>query len=191
MKTNYSIIYSYIIKEFLISFVVAFLFFFFIFFINQLLLMAEEIFSKKVPFGDVVLFIFFSLPAIVAIAFPFASLVGSLMCIGRLSADNEIMALKSSGVSVFYLLKPVIVIGLIFSMLLFFFSEAIVPITMGKANQIWLREVRKELAVISKEKNIWIKGNRSITHIAYFNPKIITVYGITLYQFDEKFRLIR
>lgn len=128
MKTNYSIIYSYIIKEFLISFVVAFLFFFFIFFINQLLLMAEEIFSKKVPFGDVVLFIFFSLPAIVAIAFPFASLVGSLMCIGRLSADNEIMALKALGIPVFRVFAPLLFVGIIFSLVSFITNDYFLPL---------------------------------------------------------------
>ena len=47
---------GYILNEFLISFTVAFLFFFCTFFINQLLVLAEEIFSKKVPFGDVVRF---------------------------------------------------------------------------------------------------------------------------------------
>lgn len=128
MKINYSIIYSYIIKEFLLSFAVAFLFFFFIFFINQLLLMAEEIFSKQVPFGDVVLFIIFSLPAIVAIAFPFASLVGSLMSIGRLSADNEIMALKSLGFPLFRVFAPLLFVGIIFSMISFITNDYFLPL---------------------------------------------------------------
>ena len=41
----------YIIREFLLSFPVAFLFFFFIFFVNQILVMAEEIFSRRSPSG--------------------------------------------------------------------------------------------------------------------------------------------
>ena len=72
----------YILNEFFFSFLVAFSFFFFIFFVNQLLVMAEEIFSRHVAFGDVLLFILFSLPSIVALAFPFGSLVGGLMAAG-------------------------------------------------------------------------------------------------------------
>jgi lipopolysaccharide export system permease protein len=151
----------------------------------------DDFMEAKLPISKALTFFFLKTPFIIAQILPVCILLAVLVVFGLMARNNEIVALKSSGVSIFYLLKPVLVIGLIFSILLFFFSEVIVPITMGKANQIWLREVRKELAVISKEKNIWIKGTSSITHIAYFNPKIITVYGITLYQFDEKFRLIR
>ena len=151
----------------------------------------DDFMEAKLPLSKALTFFFLKTPFVIVQILPVCILLAVLVVFGLMARNNEIVALKSSGVSIFYLLKPVIVIGLIFSILLFFFSEAIVPITMGKANQIWLREVRKESAVISKEKNIWIKGNRLITHIAYFNPKIITVYGITLYQFDEKFRLIR
>ncbi|MCA1949961.1 MAG: LptF/LptG family permease, partial [Treponema sp.] len=45
-------LFRYIFSEAAFSFFVAFLFFFFIFFINQLLLMAEEILSKRVPFNQ-------------------------------------------------------------------------------------------------------------------------------------------
>ena len=53
-KRPHPTLWAYIGKEFLLSFVVSFLFFFIIFFINQLLLMAEDILSKKAPVGDVV-----------------------------------------------------------------------------------------------------------------------------------------
>ena len=90
---------GYILKEFLISFTVAFLFFFCTFFINQLLVLAEEIFSKKVPFGDVLRFVVFSLPSILALSLPFGALVGSLMAMGRFSSDNEILAFRACGVA--------------------------------------------------------------------------------------------
>ena len=90
--------------------------------------MAEEIFSKRVPFGDVILFILFSLPAIVAIAFPFASLVGSLMSIGRLSADNEIMALKTLGIPVFRVFAPLLFVGIIFSLVSFITNDYFLPL---------------------------------------------------------------
>ena len=87
----------YVLAEFLFSFLVSFLFFFFIFFINQLLVMAEEIFSKKVPFWDVLLFVLYSLPAILALSFPFGALLGALMAVGRFSSDNELLAMRACG----------------------------------------------------------------------------------------------
>ena len=59
-------IYTY--KEFILSFVVAFLFFFFLFFVNNILLLAEDVLSKDVPPGDVVLLIIYSLPSVLSIS---------------------------------------------------------------------------------------------------------------------------
>ncbi|MBN1835362.1 MAG: LptF/LptG family permease [Spirochaetales bacterium] len=118
----------YILGEFLFSFLVSFLFFFFIFFVNQLLVMAEEIFSRNVAFGDVLRFILFSLPSIVALAFPFGSLVGGLMAVGRLSSDNEILALRASGVSLQRILAPLLVAGVLLSSFSFVMNDYFLPL---------------------------------------------------------------
>ncbi len=118
----------YILNEFLISFIVAFLFFFFIFFINQLLVLAEEIFSKKVPFWDVVLFIIFSLPSILALSFPFGALVGSLMAIGRFNSDNEILAFRASGIPQYRILIPLLFAGLLLFVISFVVNDYFLPL---------------------------------------------------------------
>lgn len=121
-------LFRYIFTEAAFSFLVAFLFFFFIFFINQLLLMAEEILSKRVPFNQVLLLLIYSLPAIVAMAAPFAALVGILMAIGRLSSDNEILVLLASGFSYRTIYSPVIVLGLLISIFSFIANDILLPI---------------------------------------------------------------
>ena len=108
-------IYRYILSETFFSFLIAFLFFFFIFFVNQLLLMAREILTKHVPLGQVALLVLFSLPAIIAMSAPFASLVGTLMTVGRLSSDNEILVMLSSGLSYKNVFAPAITAGIIIS----------------------------------------------------------------------------
>ena len=86
----------YVVQEFLFSFLVAFLFFFFIFFVNQLLVMAEEIFSKKVPFWDVLRFILYSLPSILALSFPFGCLLGALMVLAVAGGPGGLTAASLS-----------------------------------------------------------------------------------------------
>ena len=77
---------------------VSFLFFFSIFFINVLLVTATDIMAKQVPLGDVALLVLYSLPQIIHLAFPFATLLGALMALGRLRADRELIALQASGI---------------------------------------------------------------------------------------------
>lgn len=118
----------YVLSEFLFSFIVAFCFFFFIFFVNQLLVMAEEIFSKKVPFWDVLRFIAYSLPSIVALAFPFGCLVGALMAVGRLSSDNELLAARACGIPLHAVLLPLLAMGLLLSLGSFAINDYFLPL---------------------------------------------------------------
>jgi len=118
----------YTLSEFLISFLVSFAFFFFIFFINQLLVMAEEIFARQVPFWDVLLFILFSLPSIVALSFPFGALVGALMSVGRFSSDNELLAMRASGIPLRRVLRPLLAVGLLLSIVSFIMNDYFLPL---------------------------------------------------------------
>ncbi|MFC1811256.1 LPS export ABC transporter permease LptG [Thermodesulfobacteriota bacterium] len=151
----------------------------------------DDFIEAGLPFSKALTFFLFKIPLIISQVMPVCILLSVLIVFGLMTRNYEIVALKSSGVSIYYLLRPVFAAGLICGILLFFLSEVIVPITIGKSNRIWLREVRKEHAVISSEKNIWIKGNRSITHIKYYNSSNKTILGVSQNTFDENFRLIR
>ncbi|TVR69813.1 MAG: YjgP/YjgQ family permease [Spirochaetaceae bacterium] len=119
--------YRYIGGEFIVSFTVSFAFFFFVFFVNQLLLLAEDILQKDVPLHAVMRLIFYSLPSIIALSVPFATLVGTLMAVGRLSADNEIVALRASGFSLKRIFLPVLMLAFVLSGLSFVVNDILLP----------------------------------------------------------------
>ena len=131
--------WGYVGKEFLFSFFVAFLFFFFLFFLNQILVMAEQIFSKKVAFWDVARLIFYSLPVVIAFAFPFGSLVGALMAVGRLSSDNELLAFGALGVSSRQILAPLLIIGMVFSLISFIMNDYFLPLGNLRFTELYRR----------------------------------------------------
>lgn len=90
--------------------------------------MAGEILEKQVSLIIVLKLIVFSLPAIIAIAFPFATLVGALMAVGKLSSDNEILAMESCGVSKKRIFIPLITIGVFFSIFSFIVNDYLLPL---------------------------------------------------------------
>ena len=120
-------LFFYIIRDSLFSFLVAFLFFFFVFFVNQLLLMAQEILTKQVPLLQVTLLIFYALPSIIAMAAPFASLMGTLMTIGRLSSDNEVLIMLASGLSYRMIFLPALAVGILISLFSFLANDVLLP----------------------------------------------------------------
>jgi lipopolysaccharide export system permease protein len=147
MARNFRRTWRYMGREFVISFTVAFLFFFFIFFVNQILVMAEEIFSKKVPLWDVIRLVAYSLPTVVALSFPFGSLVGALMAVGRLSSDNEVLAFNASGVPSRHLLLPMLLLGLLFSSVSFIMNDYFLPLGNIRFAEIYRRIIYTNPAV--------------------------------------------
>jgi lipopolysaccharide export system permease protein len=144
-----------------------------------------------IPLSRMITYFTLKLPLIVLQIMPVSILLGVLIALGLMNKNNEIIALKCGGVSVYYLLRPILAIGIVFSILMFLMSEAIVPLTTTKANTIWLTEVKKKTLLTYRQNNIWIKGNRSISYINYYNPKKNMISGISLNYFDNQFRLIK
>ena len=54
-----------------------------------------------------------------------------------------------------------------------------------------MEEVKKRPGISTRQRNIWIKGHRSIAHIKHYNRVNKTISGISLYYFDEYFHLNR
>ena len=140
-------IWGYVAREFLLAFTVAFLFFFFIFFVNQVLVMAEDIFSRRVAVWDVLRLIAFSLPWVVALSFPFGSLVGALMAVGRMASDNETLALGALGVPQRQLLVPLLALGLAFSAVSFVMNDYFLPLGNIRFAEVWRRIITTNPAV--------------------------------------------
>ena len=153
---SYKTISIYIMREVFASLAIAFLFYFFIFFVNQLLLMAENILSRKVPFWDVIRLVVYSIPLIVTYALPFGTLVGCLMAVGRLASDGEILALRSSGITFFRMFLPVLFLGVLFSLSAFVFSDFFLPLGNIKlktlSKQVFYRNPGIELEPYSVNK---------------------------------------
>ncbi|MDR0408775.1 MAG: LptF/LptG family permease, partial [Spirochaetaceae bacterium] len=108
-------------------FFVSFLFFFIIFFVNQLLLLAQDILSKKVPFQQVALLIVYCIPSVVALSTPYATLLGTLMTIGRMNTDNEILVMLSSGLSYKNIFIPTLLVGIFVSLVSFGVNDVLLP----------------------------------------------------------------
>ncbi len=151
----------------------------------------DDFMDAGLPFSRAMLFFWLRIPFIVSQIAPVGILLSILIVFGLMGKYNELVALRSGGVSALYLLRTVLGLSVLFAVLLFFLSDQIVPTTFSKANRIWLEEVKKRPGIATRQRNIWIKGHRSIAHIKHYRHRSKTVSGITLYHFDEQFRLTR
>lgn len=94
---------SYVLVEFLGPFAFAFLAFFLFWGFNIFFLAAKYLITQNAPFFLVLRFVIFRIPQSIPMAFPFATLFATLLGMGRLMADNEINAIRTSGISLWRL----------------------------------------------------------------------------------------
>ena len=86
-----------------------------------------RILSKGLGFWVIVEFFALNLAWIVALAVPMAVLMASLMAFGQLSADNEITAVKASGISIYRITLPVLLSAAGLSVFLIWFNNEVLP----------------------------------------------------------------
>lgn len=155
------ILTTYLFRELLLYFAVSFLFFFMVFFVNQILLLAENILKKRVPLWDVVRLVTYGLPFIIAQSAPFATLVGFLMCLGRMMSDNEILIIRASGCGYSRIILPVILLGFVISLFSFFVNDYLLPLGSLHYNRLY-RSILASNPAVELEPNS-VKRTRNAT----------------------------
>lgn len=178
-----SLVRRYVSREFLLSFLVAFLFFFIVFFVNQLLLMAEDILSKKAPLKSVLLLLLYAAPSVVAISFPFGALLGGLMAAGRLAAENELLVLQASGIPLGRVFVPFLALGLAFSLASFAMNDYFLPMGTVQFGKLY-----RELVISSPALELRPWSSRRFADATIVTGDIVggTVRDILIFDRDEE-----
>ena len=119
---------KYLLKDFLTTFTMAMLLITFAFMIGGVY-KAIDFMAKGLPAGIIGRFILFNLPYSLAYTIPISILFSTLLLFGRISADSELNAMRSSGLSLWQIASPVILFSLFMTGLCFYNNFFIYPAT--------------------------------------------------------------
>ena len=126
----------YILRQLLTPFFFSLLVIVFILFTQFLLRAIDRFLGKGLDLPTIFEYLFLNLGWITALAVPMAVLVAALMSFGQMSEDNEIGAMRSSGISFMTIIKPAIIVGFIIASILILFSAFIMPEMNFKARML-------------------------------------------------------
>lgn len=162
------ILRRYILKEVAGPFFFAFVVFTFVMLLGNIIKLADLVINKGVDFLSVTKLFLYMLPWLFTFTIPMAVLTGTLLSFGRLAADNEITAIKASGISLYKLAFPLVIVGLIISLISVELNDWILPRLRFAS--------RKLIAQIGvKNPTAYLEAG---TFIKAFKNYIIFVYGI-------------
>jgi lipopolysaccharide export system permease protein len=110
--------------------------------------------GKGLPWGVIAEVFALSLPFIVAMTLPMAVLLAVLYAFSHLAADNEITAMRASGISVYQILTPVLAWGVLMAVLNFGFVDQVLPRTNARLRGLLIDIGRKKPTLELREQVI-------------------------------------
>ncbi len=130
------------------------------------------------------------LPQILVITIPIGVLWASFLVFSRLNNDSEIIALRTSGISLIKILRPVILFGLLTTVASFTISEFIVPICGPLVRKLEIYAVYKNPFPNSKESFVYLektskKKLKRIFYASYYNADTDILKKILILDFTR------
>jgi len=104
------------------------------------------------------------LPGFLVLSFPMSVLLSTLLAYGKLSANSEILALKSLGIKTSRLIIPALILSLLMTGLTFYFNNSLVPLTNNYSEAL-LRDGLGKSVSIERGHDIFFKGYGSYTDL--------------------------
>jgi len=149
-------LFRYIFRNICSIFSVSLLVLIFIMMLGQMMWIADLMVNSEVRIDQVFKFLLYIMPRSIVFALPVACLMGVMLTFLRLSADNETIALNSSGISLFQMLPPVF----FFSLIAYIITNVITVFAVPQGNESY-RQLRYQiLGSMSDLSADWISKER-------------------------------
>jgi len=125
----------------------------------------EDILKSQIPYTLLIQYYLTYLPIMFVQIAPFACLLSTLYAFSKLNHDNEIIAMRAAGLSVFYITKTVIIFGALISLLVFWINDRFAPTALMTTQKIIARieegKTKKTEKKVESLNNVSMYGARN------------------------------
>jgi lipopolysaccharide export system permease protein len=136
--------------------------------------------------GDMFVFFVCKLPEMVGQTASFSILMATLLTLGLLSRNSEIIAMRSCGISLLRISLPMLALGLLASLLLLVNTELVVPKSYERMEYIERVAIKKQGDnAVFKRNNIWFRSGTMIVQARLFEPQEKALKGVIVWTVDE------
>ncbi len=150
--------------------------------------MLRLVYQEGFPAWAVARIFMLKLPGVIVLCFPMAVMFGSLMAMGRLSGDGELVAMRAGGVSVLRVGLPVMIFGLIVAACAFIISETVVP----WANKRSWDLTQQMYGTVAGEKDLLLQvtsdreGTQRVVYAETFDSETLTLRNVFIFDFTTE-----
>lgn len=178
-------LYRYIVRSFLGMFLFTFFIVLFVLLMQWLWLYVDDLVGKGLETSILVeLFSYMSI-TFIPMALPLALLLASLMVFGNFGEHYELVAMKASGISMWKVMRPLVIFSLILSGFAFFASNNLIPVANLKG-QTLLMDVRRQRLAFNIKEGVFYKDIEN--YVIYVDKKGddgSSIYGVKIYDHTD------
>src|SRR5579872_2002202 len=147
----------------------------------------SDIIKNKIAMSRVLAYLFFLTPELIYETTPISVLVAVLITFGILTKHNESTAFKASGISLYRLSAPILVVSGFLSVGLFAFDQTYLPDANRKQDALRNEIKGRPVQTYLRPDRKWIFGGKSrIYYYKYFDPHENVMGGVSVYEIDPK-----
>ncbi len=142
--------------------------------------------GKGLGWGVIGEFFLLSIPFIIAMTMPMGVLVAVLYAFSRLTAENEITALRASGISVMRLVRPAILFGATLGLLMLVFNDQVLPRSNHRLRTLQTDIARKKPTFALREQVInEVMPGKLFLRTSHIDESTDRLREVTIYNFDD------
>jgi lipopolysaccharide export system permease protein len=144
----------------------------------------DDIVGKGLEASVIAEFMFWATLNVIPLALPLSMLFASIMTMGNLGGNNELLALKSAGLSLVKILRPMFFVAALITMFAFYVADNVMPYAMMKIYSVFwdIKNKRPDANIIP---GVFCAINDNVIKVAAKDPKTNKMTGILLYQHPE------
>lgn len=172
----------YVIQSYLGPFLMTFLIAVFVLFMQFLWKYVDDLIGKGLESSTLAELFFYAALTTFPLALPLAILLSSLMTFGNMGEQFELVALKSAGMSLQKIMRPLIVVAFLTSVGAFFFANNMLPfINLKMKNLIY--DIQQKKPALNIKEGVFYNGIDGYTlRIEKKDPDGINCSGIMIYD---------
>ncbi len=182
---------DYVMREYATNFSIVLFSFTTLFLIFTFFELIGPIFRNRTPLFTVGEYLINLIPFILYNVTPLCALVAVLVTFGTLNRTSELTAMKSSGISLYRIITPVLFVTLLISAGLFVFDEFYLPAANRRQEALLSIIKDKPAQTFSRPDRQWISGQANSTgeptrifYYQYFNAEKDSFDNLTVFEFD-------
>jgi len=142
----------------------------------------DDFVGKGLGIGLIMKFIWYQSAVLVPLALPLAVLLSSLMTFGNLGESFELVAIKSSGISLLRFMRPLFFVSIVISGIAFLFSNYVIPVAWLKSRSMLSDIVWAKPAFDLKEGVFYDKISNFVIKVGKKEPNDSVIRDIIIYE---------